>query len=60
MQFCCRQNKLGKVHTYVVTLVSLIIVQDEINVQNGKIPKVDKRAGWNKAVQDGLFHFSLV
>ena len=42
------------------TLVSLIIVQDGINVQDGKIPKVNKRAGWNKAVQDGLFHFSLV
>ena len=39
---------------------ALIIVQDGINVQDGKIPKVNKRAGWNKALQDGLFHFSLV
>ena len=36
------------------TLVSLIIVQDGINVQAGKILKIDKRAGWNKAVQDGI------
>ena len=42
------------------TLVSLIIVQDGINVQAGKIPKINKRAGWNKAVQVGIFHFLLV
>ena len=42
------------------TLVSLIIVQDGINVQAGKILKINKRAGWNKAVQDGIFHFSLM
>ena len=37
-----------------------IIVQDGINVQAGKIPKINKRAGWNKAVQVGFFHFLLV
>ena len=42
------------------TLVSLIIVQDGINVQAGKILKINKCAGWNKAVQDGIFHFSLM
>ena len=29
------------------TLVYQIIEQDGINVQDGKIPKIDKRAGWN-------------
>ena len=42
------------------TIVYQIIVQDEINVQDGKIPKIIKRAGWNKAVQVGILHFSLV
>ena len=42
------------------TLVSLIIVQDGVNVQAGKIPKINKRSGWNKAVQIGFFHFLLV
>ena len=42
------------------TLVSLIVVQDGINVQAGKIPKINKRAGWNKAVQVGIFHFLLM
>ena len=42
------------------SLVYPIIVQDGINVQAGKIPKINKRAGWNKAVQDGIFHFLLV
>ena len=37
------------------TLVYLIIVQDGINVQAGKFSKIDKRAGWNKAVQVGIF-----
>ena len=46
--------------TSQITLVSLIIVQDGINVQAGKILKINKRAGWNKAVQDGIFHFSLM
>ncbi len=41
------------------TLVSLIIVQDGINVQAGKILEIED-AGWNKAVQDGIFHFSLM
>ena len=30
-------------------------MQDGINVQAGKIPKINKRAGWNKAVQVGIF-----
>ena len=42
------------------TLVYRIIVQDGINVQAGKIPKINKRAGWNKAVQVGIFHFLLL
>ena len=51
MQF---RNKIGTTLTY------RIIVQDGINVQAGKIPKINKRAGWNKAVQAGIFHFLLV
>ena len=35
-------------------------MQDGIKVQAGKIPKINKRAGWNKAVQDGKFQFLLV
>ena len=35
-------------------------MQDGIRVQAGKIPKINKRAGWNKAVQDGKFQFLLV
>ena len=42
------------------TLVYPIIVQDGINVQAGKSPKINKRAGWNKAVQVGIFHSLLV
>jgi len=44
----------------ISTLVYRIIVQDGINVEDGKIPNNNKRAGWNKAVQVGLFHYSLV
>jgi hypothetical protein len=29
-------------------------------VQVGKFPKLIKRAGWNKAVQDGIFQKSIV
>ena len=35
-------------------------MQDGIKVQAGKIPKINKCAGWNKAVQDGKFQFLLV
>ena len=35
-------------------------MQDGINVQAGKIPKINRRAGCNKAVQVGIFHFLLV
>ena len=35
-------------------------MQDGIKVQAGKIPKINKHAGWNKAVQDGKFQFLLV
>ena len=42
------------------TLVSRIIMQDGIKGQAGKIPKINKRAGWNKAVQDGKYQFLLV
>ena len=34
-------------------------MQDGVKVQDGKIPKINKRAGWNKAVQDGNFQFLL-
>ena len=44
----------------LTTLVYLIIVQDGINMQAGKILKINKRAGWNKAVQVGIFHSLLV
>ena len=43
-----------------VTLFYLIIVQDGINVQADKIPKINKRAGWNKAVQVGIFQKLLL
>ena len=42
------------------TLVYLIIVQDVINVQAGKFPGINKRAGCNKAVQVGIFQESIV
>ena len=42
------------------TLVYRIIVQDGINLQAGKLSKINKRAGWNEAVQVGIFHFLLV
>ena len=35
-------------------------MQDGINVQVGKSHKINKRAGWNKAVQVGIFHFLLM
>ena len=55
------KNPKSSIFSYKhVTLVSLIIVQDGINVQAGKISKINKRAGWNKAVQVGFFHFLLV
>ena len=38
----------------------LIIVQDVINVQAGKFPGINKRAGCNKAVQVGIFQESIV
>ena len=42
------------------TLTYLIIVQDVINVQAGKFPGINKRAGCNKAVQVGIFQESIV
>ena len=36
------------------TLVSRIIVQVGIKVQLDKISKIDKSAGWNKAMQVGI------
>ena len=44
----------------VSTLTYLIIVQDVINVQAGKFPGINKRAGCNKAVQVGIFQESIV
>ena len=42
------------------TLEYLINVQEVINMQAGKISKIDKRAGGNKAVQVGIFQKSIV
>ena len=42
------------------TLVSLIIVQVGIKVQVGKISKINKSAGWNKAMQVGILGISLL
>ena len=44
----------------IITLLYLIAVQDRINVQDGKILKINKRAGWNKAVQVGIFQKLLL
>ena len=44
----------------VCTLEYLINVQEVINMQAGKISKIDKRAGGNKAVQVGIFQKSIV
>ena len=35
-------------------------MQDVINVQAGKFPEINKRAGCNKAVQVGIFQESIV
>ena len=54
-------NTLFSLHYYRAecaecpTLVSLIIVQDGLNVQAGTFIKINKSAGWNKAVQVGIF-----
>ena len=45
---------------FLSTLTYLIIVQDVINVQAGKFPGINKRAGCNKAVQVGIFQESIV
>ena len=45
---------INEVHS---TLTYQIIVQDGINVQIDKSHKINKHAGWNKAVQVGIFHF---
>ena len=44
---------------YKTYYIHLIIVQDVINVQAGKIPKIIKRAGCNKTVQVGIFQKSI-
>ena len=44
----------------LVTLVSQIIVQVGIKVQVGKISKINKSAGWNKAVQVGILENLLL
>ena len=41
------------VNYYIV--LAKVILQDPIIMQVGKIPKINKRAGWNKGVQVGLF-----
>ena len=45
---------------WVGTLEYLINVQEVINMQVGKISKINKRAGGNKAVQVGIFQKSIV
>ena len=47
-------DKRGSRNSYLDTLVSRIIVQVGIKVQVGKISKINKRAGWNKAMQVGI------
>ena len=42
------------------TLEYLINVQEVINMQAGFFPRIDKRAGCNKAVQVGFFQKLLV
>ena len=42
------------------TLDYLIRVQDVIIMQAGKFPRINKRAGCNKAMQVGIFQKSLV
>ena len=42
------------------TLVSRIIVQVGIKVQVGKISKMNKSAGWNKAMQVGILGILLL
>ena len=42
------------VYKNLTTLVYLIIVQNGINVQAGKFPKINKRAGCNKTMQVGI------
>ena len=42
------------------TLDYLINVQDVIIMQAGKFPKINKRAGCNKAMQVGIFQNSIV
>ena len=44
----------------ISTLVYLIIVQDGINMQDGKISKIDECAVGNKAVQIGIFQKLLL
>ena len=45
---------------YVSTLDYLINVQDVIIMQAGKFPKINKCAGYNKAMQVGIFQKSMV
>ena len=58
--FSTRDLIIKDIAIYWCTLVYLIIVQDGINVQDGKIAKINKRAGWNKAVQVGIFQNLLL
>ena len=45
---------------HTATLVYLIIVQDGLNMQDGKISKIDECAVGNKAVQVGIFQKLLL
>ena len=68
MVIACRNNLKRLKNSVLVqnlqlcmgTLTYLIIVQDVINVQAGKFPGINKRAGCNKAVQVGIFQESIV
>ena len=56
----CKLNKIFKSGSNPSTLPYLIIVQDVINMQAGKFPGINKRAGCNKAMQVGIFQESIV
>ena len=52
--------ELKSPQNFTPTLDYLINVQDVIIMQAGKIPKINKHAGCNKAMQVGIFQVSIV
>ena len=53
------QKRIGKNLHNNFTLGYRIIMQDGIKVQDGKISKTNKHAGWNKSMQVALFSFFI-